>query len=600
MTTGDALEAENSSELAENLLKLEALSERFIAALGEKQNLNTAISVPGSDLYARAVGAFWQAYANDPAKFMALQVAFWGESVKEFIDLQKNLTEEKGSYKIKDRRFVHPLWSTNPYFTFIKEQYLLNAKAMREAISQLEGLDDTQIRRLRYFTDQVIDMMAPTNFLGTNPEALEKALQTQGQSLINGLENLISDMEANEGELIVRLADEDAFSLGENIATTPGKVVFRNDLHELIQYTPSTEKVHETPLIIFPPWINKFYILDLKEQNSFIKWAVGQGFTVFVVSWVNPDASYAHMALEDYIQDGYLTAFETARSIADSQTVNAIGYCIGGTTLALTLALLKQRGENPVSSATFFTTLTDFSQKGDFLPFLQNDFVDGIEKEVDKEGILKSYIMARTFSFLRSNDLIYTPAINSYMLGNTPPAFDLLYWNGDGTNLPGVMAVQYLRGLCQSDRFANDGFPLFDTIVHLSDVDVPLCAIACETDHIAPWKDSFRGVQQMGSTSKRFIMAQSGHIAGIVNPPSKNKYGHYINPDLNQSPEDWLKQATFVSGSWWEDWGAWLVVHSGLQKPARPLGSKTFKPISDAPGTYVRMRTGSQKTQTQN
>ena len=334
-------------------------------------------------------------------------------------------------------------------------------------------------------------------------------------------------MEANEGELIVRLADEDAFSLGENIATTPGKVVFRNHMHELIQYAPSTKEVYDIPLIIFPPWINKFYILDLKEQNSFIKWAVDQGFNVFVVSWVNPDDSYDKIALEDYIEHGYLTAFETARAIAGSEKVNAVGYCIGGTTLALTLALLKQREENPVSAATFFTTLTDFSQQGDFLPFLQNDFIDGIEQEVEKKGILKSYVMARTFSFLRSNDLIYRPAIESYMLGNTPPAFDLLYWNGDGTNLPGAMAVQYLRGLCQSDRFANEGFPIFDTIVRLGDVDVPLCAIGCETDHIAPWKDSFRGVQKMGSRSKRFIMSQSGHIAGIVNPPNKKKYGHY-------------------------------------------------------------------------
>ena len=599
MTTGDALEVENSFELAENLLKLEALSARFIAAIGEKQDVNAAISAPGSDLCIRALGAFWQVYANNPAKFMAQQVAFWGESVKQFIDLQKTLTNQSDKEDtfdtVEDRRFAHPLWSTNPYFTFVKEQYLLNSKVMREAVNQLEGLDDTQMRRLSYFTDQVIDMMAPTNFLGTNPEALEKAVQTQGQSLIDGLENLISDMEANEGELIVRLADEDAFSLGENIAKTPGKVVFRNHMHELIQYIPSTEKVHEIPLIIFPPWINKFYILDLKEQNSFIKWAVEQGFTVFVVSWVNPDETYAKIALEDYVQDGYLTAFETVRAIVGSQTVNAIGYCIGGTTLALTLALLKQRGEDLVSSATFFTTLTDFSKKGDFLPFLQNDFVDGIEKEVEKKGILKSFVMARTFSFLRSNDLIYTPAINNYMLGNTPPAFDLLYWNGDGTNLPGAMAVQYLRGLCQSDRFANDGFPLFDTVVRLSDVDVPLCAIGCETDHIAPWKDSFRGVQKMGSTSKRFIIAQSGHIAGIINPPIKNKYGHYINPDLTISPEDWLQQATFVSGSWWEDWGAWLARHSGGQRQSKPVGNKTFKPISDAPGTYVRMRSGSHK-----
>ena len=598
MTTGDALNSENSSELAQNLSKLEDLSARFIAAISEKKEVNTAINAPGSDLYVKAAGAFWQAYANDPAKFMAQQVSYWGESVKEFIDLQTNLTAQGGKTEVaepvKDRRFIHPLWSTNPYFTFVKDQYLLNSKAMRDAISQLDGLDETQTRRLRYFTDQVIDMMAPTNFLGTNPEALEKAVETQGQSLIDGLENLISDMEANEGELIVRLADEDAFSLGENIATTPGKVVFRNHMHELVQYAPSTKEVYDTPLIIFPPWINKFYILDLKEQNSFIKWAVDQGFTVFVVSWVNPDNSYDKIALEDYIEHGYLTAFETARAIAGSEKVNAVGYCIGGTTLALTLALLKQREENPVSAATFFTTLTDFSQQGDFLPFLQNDFIDGIEQEVEKKGILKSYVMARTFSFLRSNDLIYRPAIESYMLGNTPPAFDLLYWNGDGTNLPGAMAVQYLRGLCQSDRFANEGFPIFDTIVRLGDVDVPLCAIGCETDHIAPWKDSFRGVQKMGSRSKRFIMSQSGHIAGIVNPPNKKKYGHYTNADLTLSPEEWLQQATFVPGSWWEDWGTWLASHAGPKKSAGPVGSDVFKPISDAPGTYVRVRSSSQ------
>ena len=598
MTTGDALNSENSSELAQNLSKLEDLSARFIAAISEKKEVNTAINAPGSDLYVKAAGAFWQAYANDPAKFMAQQVSYWGESVKEFIDLQTNLTAQGGKIEaaepVKDRRFVHPLWSTNPYFTFVKDQYLLNSKAMRDAISQLDGLDETQTRRLRYFTDQVIDMMAPTNFLGTNPEALEKAVETQGQSLIDGLENLISDMEANEGELIVRLADEDAFSLGENIATTPGKVVFRNHMHELIQYAPSTKEVYDIPLIIFPPWINKFYILDLKEQNSFIKWAVDQGFNVFVVSWVNPDESYDKIALEDYIEHGYLTAFETARAIAGSEKVNAVGYCIGGTTLALTLALLKQREDNPVSAATFFTTLTDFSQQGDFLPFLQNDFIDGIEQEVEKKGILKSYVMARTFSFLRSNDLIYRPAIESYMLGNTPPAFDLLYWNGDGTNLPGAMAVQYLRGLCQSDRFANEGFPIFDTIVRLGDVDVPLCAIGCETDHIAPWKDSFRGVQKMGSRSKRFIMSQSGHIAGIVNPPNKKKYGHYTNADLTLSPEEWLQQATFVPGSWWEDWGTWLARHAGPKKPAGPVGSDAFKPISDAPGTYVRVRSNVQ------
>ena len=593
MTTSDNANKEKVTEFKQNLTKLEALSARFVATLGNKKDLSTAINAPGSDLLVKATGAFWQAYANDPSKLMVQQISYWGEALKEFVRLQQALSIPSNISEIEDDgnddRFHHPLWKNNPYFKFVKDQYLRNAEIMREAINGLEALDETQVRRLSYFTDQIIDMMAPTNFLATNPEALEKAVKTQGQSLIDGLENLISDMEAYDGELVVRLVDESAFTLGENIATTQGQVVFRNHLHELIQYKSTTDLVHELPLIIFPPWINKFYVLDLKAQNSFIKWAVDQGFNVFVVSWVNPDESYKNIGIEDYIQDGFLTALDTARSISVTEQVNAVGYCIGGTVLALTLALLKRRGEKPVSAATFFTTLTDFSEQGDFLPFLQNDFIDGIEHEVQKKGILKSYVMARTFSFLRSNDLVYAPAINSYLLGNTPPAFDLLYWNGDGTNLPGKMALQYLKGLCQKDKFANEGFELFGVNVKLTDIDVPVYAIGCETDHIAPWTDSFRGVQKMGSKSKRFVLSQSGHIAGIINPPSKKKYGHYMNDDLEKSSDDWLVNAKFIPGSWWTDWGEWLAQKSGATKTAKLPGSDNFIPICDAPGNYVRM-----------
>ena len=285
-------------------------------------------------------------------------------------------------------------------------------------------------------------------------------METEGQSLVDGLENLIGDLEANNGELVVRLADETAFELGQNIATTPGKVVFRNRMMELIQYAPSTEKVHKTPIVLFPPWINKFYILDLKQQNSLVKWIVDQGYTLFVVSWVNPDAAYASVGLEDYIEDGYLAAINAAKAITGEKQVNAIGYCIAGTTLALTLSLLKQRKDASVKSATFFTALTDFGDQGEFSPFLTDDFIDGIEAECATKGILPSVIMARTFTFLRANDLVYTPAIKSYMMGQTPPAFDLLYWNGDGANLPEKMAMQYLRGLCQRNELATEGFEL--------------------------------------------------------------------------------------------------------------------------------------------
>jgi len=404
---------------------------------------------------------------------------------------------------------------------------------------------------------------------------------------VQGLENLVADLEANNGELVVKLADEKAFELGRNIGSTPGEVVYRNRMIELVQYTPTTEKVHETPLLLFPPWINKFYILDLKEQNSLIKWVTDQGYTLFVVSWINPDSSYRDVGMEDYIEDGFLAAIREVKSICGVKQVNAVGYCIAGTTLSLTLSLMKKRGDKSVKSATYFTTMTDFSDQGEFTPFLQDDFIDGIEAEVADKGVLKSYIMARTFSYLRVNDLIYSPAIRSYMLGEAPPAFDLLYWNGDGTNLPAKMAVEYLRGLCQRNEFAGDGFELFGEKLHISDVDVPLCAIACETDHIAPWKDSYRGVQQMGSKNKTFIMTESGHIAGIVNPPSKKKYGHYTNPDLTLSSDDWQKTADFHEGSWWPTWEAWLSSRSGKKIPAREPGDSAHPPLSPAPGTYV-------------
>jgi polyhydroxyalkanoate synthase len=451
-------------------------------------------------------------------------------------------------------------------------------------------MDPKEKQRLKYFSRQIIDMMSPTNFLATNPDALQRAVDTEGASLIMGLENLISDLEANKGEMIVRLADENAFELGGNIATTPGKVVFRNRMFELIQYTPTTSEVHETPLVVFPPWINKYYILDLKAQNSFVKWVLDQGYTLFMVSWINPDETYRDVGMEHYVEEGYIAAFNEVKEITGQKQLNAVGYCIAGTTLSLTLSLLKQRGDTSVKSATFFTALTDFSDQGEFQPFLTDDFIDGIEAETADKGILPSIVMARTFSFLRSNDLVYGPAVKSYMMGETPPAFDLLYWNGDGANLPARMAMQYLRGLCQNNELADGGYDLCGAHLVLDEVDIPLCAVACETDHIAPWKDSYRGVQKMGSADKTFIMTQSGHIAGIVNPPSKGKYGHYTNPDLTMGHEDWQAGAAFTEGSWWPRWEAWMKDRSGEMIPARNPGAKGRKILCDAPGTYVAVK----------
>lgn len=596
MTTSDELSAAASSEniekLKENMGRVEALSKRLAEVMARKTPHNPALDGPNQELYARAATAYWADIMQNPAKLLEQQIAFWGKSVMNFAEAQKALAApaEPSAQTGNDQRFANPLWDSNPYFNYVKQQYLTNAETIRTAVEGAVELDATDKQRLAYFADQIIEMMAPTNFLPTNPDALERAVATEGQSLIDGLENLVSDLEANNGELVVRLADESAFELGGNIATSPGDVVYRNRMMELIQYKPATETVHETPIVLFPPWINKFYILDLKAQNSLIKWVTEQGYTLFVVSWVNADASHAEVGMEDYIQEGYLTAIETAKEICGVEQVNAVGYCIAGTTLALTLSLLKQRGDTSVNSATFFTTLTDFGEQGEFTPFLQNDFVDGIEAQVAEDGLLRAWVIGRTMSFLRSKDLIYGPAVKSYMMGETPPAFDLLYWNGDGANLPGRMAVQYLRGLCQRNEFAGEGFELLGHRLRLRDVDVPLMAITCETDHIARWKDCYRGVQQMGSRSKSFVVSQSGHIAGIVNPPSKKKYGHYTNADLKADSDAWMDGAQFHEGSWWPRWQSWLKKRSGKQVPAREVGESGFESLAPAPGTYVRVK----------
>ncbi len=487
----------------------------------------------------------------------------------------------------KDRRFSNELWDTHPYFNYIKQQYLFSSEAIQQAVADLDHIDPKEKKRIEYFSRQIMDMFSPSNFLGTNPEALKRAAETEGQSLVDGLENLVRDIESNDGDLLVTLADPEAFSVGENIAATEGSVVYRNRLFELIQYAPKTEKVHKTPLIIFPPWINKFYILDLKPKNSLINWIVEQGYTLFVVSWKNPDPSYRDVGLSDYVEDGFLEAFSQVKEITGEKQVNAVGYCIAGTTLSLTLALMNKRGDKTVKSATFFTTLTDFSDQGEVGVFLSDDFIDGIEREVKEKGVLQSFFMSRTFSFLRSNDLVYGPAIRSYMMGETPPAFDLLFWNGDGTNLPAKMSVEYLRGLCQGNRFAEGGFEVCGETVHINEVKVPLCAIACETDHIAAWISSYEGVRQMGGRSKTFILSESGHIAGIVNPPTKQKYGHYTNGDWSGDAATWKAGAEYHEGSWWPRWGEWLAGRSGAKTDARVPGESTHEILGPAPGTYV-------------
>ncbi len=598
MTTHEVTQGENRERLEANLKRVEELSQRMIASLTKRHPTPNALNGPDSGLYVKAAQAYMQEWMTNPAKLIEQQVGFWGKTVTHFVEAQQALAS--GQLKApddpgpSDRRFKNPLWDEHPYFNYVKQQYLINSEAIRAAVDGIADLDETEKKRLRYFSQQIVDMFAPTNFLATNPDALMRAVETDGESLVQGLENLVNDLEANNGEMVVRLADESAFEIGENIATAEGEVIYRNRMMEVIQYNPTTEKVHETPVLLFPPWINKFYILDLKPKNSLIRWIVDQGYTLFVVSWINPDGRYRDVGMEQYVEEGYLKALDVTKEVCGVEKVNAVGYCIAGTTLSITLALLKKRGDKSVKSATFFTALTDFSDQGEFTPFLQDDFADGIEQEINQEGILPHFIMARTFSFLRSNDLIYGPAIKSYMMGETPPAFDLLYWNGDGANLPGRMFSEYLRGLCQRNEFAEGVYECCGETLSVKDVDVPLMSIATETDHIAAARDVFRGVQQMGSKSKHFVLGESGHIAGIVNPPTKEKYGHFVNDDLSTDFDSWKEAAEYKTGSWWPHWEAWLKKRSGKQVPARIPGDSSYPSLEAAPGSYVKLKAAQQ------
>ena len=592
MTTEDDTSGASLERMNANLQKIEELSQRMVASFARKKGYDAALDAPGQDLFMKAAAAYMYEMMHNPSKILQHQVGYWGKSLKHYVEAQQALAKGQltppDDQTPKDRRFSNPLWETHPYFNYIKQQYLMSAEAMERAVADLGHLDPQDQKRVEYFSRQIVDMFSPTNFLGTNPEALSRAVETDGQSLVDGLENLVRDLEANDGDLLVTLAKKDAFRIGDNLATTPGSVVFRNRMFELIQYTPSTEKAHRTPLIIFPPWINKFYIMDLKPANSLIKWVVEQGYTLFVVSWVNPDTSYADVGLDTYVQEGFLTAIDQVKQITGEPKVNVAGYCIAGTTLALTLALMAKRGDTSVRSATFFTTLTDFSDQGEVGVFLSNDFVDGIEREVKQKGVLHSFFMTRTFSYLRANDLVYAPAIRSYMMGEAPPAFDLLFWNGDSTNLPARMSIEYLRNLCQNDLFAKGTLEICGEVLSIHDIKTPVFAVACETDHIAAWKSAFNGLRQFASKDKTFVLSESGHIAGIINPPSKRKYGHYTNDAALNDADNWQATATHHDGSWWPRWSEWLGHRSGAMVAALQPGAQESHPaLCPAPGSYV-------------
>jgi polyhydroxyalkanoate synthase len=489
-----------------------------------------------------------------------------------------------------DNRFRSELWQNNLVFDYIKQSYLIAAQNIQKTVSEVEGLDAQTARKVKFFTRQYVDALAPTNFVMTNPEVLKTTVETGGKNLLDGLNHLLHDLERGHGKLAISMTDYKAFKMGENVATTPGKVIYQNELMQLIQYQAATKEVYKTPLLIIPPWINKYYILDLRQKNSFIKWAVDQGITVFVVSWVNPGKELANKGFEDYMLEGPLAALDAVEKATGESDVNMIGYCLGGTLTASALAWMAAKEQSRVKSVTFFTALLDFSEPGELGVFVDEGVLANLEKKMESRGYLEGAEMAGTFNMLRANDLIWSFVVNNYLLGKDPFPFDLLYWNSDATRMPAKMHTFYLRNMYIRNKLREPGgISLAGVPIDLSKVAIPTYFISTVEDHIAPWKSTYLGARLLNGPV-RFVLGGSGHIAGIVNPPAANKYWYWTNEKLRDSADEWLSTAEKHEGSWWNDWGNWLAGFSGEKVCARVPGEGGLKIIEDAPGTYASFR----------
>ena len=529
----------------------------------------------------------------NPARLVQAQIGFWHDYLTLWQNTARRMLGDDPQPVInedsKDRRFKDDAWRDHEVFDFIRQSYLLSARYFRSVVEGTEGLEPKTAQKVDFYTRQFVDAMSPTNFLMTNPEVLRRTAETGGENLLRGLSNLLTDLERGRGKLKIRMTDDTKFKVGENIAVTPGKVVFQNDLMQLIQYTPTTEAVLKRPLLIIPPWINKFYILDLRPKNSFIRWAVEQGHTVFVISWVNPDEALAEKGFDDYMLEGPYAALDAIEKATGEKGANVIGYCLGGTLLASTLAHMAVKKDTRVKSATFFTTMVDFEEAGELGVFIDEEQLSALEEKMSKVGYLEGREMATTFNMLRANDLIWSFVVNNYLMGQEPFPFDLLYWNDDSTRMPARMHSFYLRRMYQeNDLVKPGGVDLLGVKLDLRKIKVPTYILSTREDHIAPWTSTYRATQ-LYKGPVRFVLAASGHIAGVANPPDAGKYSHWVNGELPPDPESWFKGATELAGSWWPDWHRWV---SGLDRttvPARIPGEGGLPAIEDAPGAYVKV-----------
>ena len=574
-------------ELKKNLEKVDVLTKRLVFIIASKSK-KQQITQPNQDLYYKAAAKYFSEILSNPSKLIENQVKYYKSSLETWSDVQKYfLKQENNNSQKNDKRFKSVTWEENLYFKMIKQQYLTSSDIIQETINGIDGLSHPEQKQITFFTKQMLEFFSPTNFLMTNPDALQEAMETKGQSLVNGLENLVDDLEKNDGEFNVSLTDETAFEIGKNIANAEGSVIYENKLYQLIYYKPTQEISHQIPILIIPPWINKFYILDLKPENSFIKFLLSKGIPVFLMSWVNPDSSHSKIGYDDYLKDGLLDAIQQTRKFYSVDLINSIGYCIGGTLLATGLSYLNARKLEYIKSASFFTTLTDFEDPGDLSIFVSDEYLNTIKDQIHDHGFMDGDFLSQTFSFLRSNDLIYGPAVKSYLMGKKPPPFDLLYWNSDSTNLPGKMALEYLEKFYKNNDYSKGNLEVLGEKVNLEQISQPIIAIGTFNDHIAPWKSSFNGLSKT-SGEKVFILAGSGHIAGIINPEHSNKYEYWINNENYSTPERWFNNSINKNGSWWNEWYEWKKQFLAEKIiSTKMIGITEIEP---APGRYVKKK----------
>ncbi len=583
-------------QLSENMAEMTAEFQKMAHDFMDSQNTQKSDIETDPMHIGETLLELTKYYSSHPEQLVEKQMNLW----QDYMNLWQNASRKMmGDDTVEpsiepergDKRFKDAEWQENQIFDFIKQSYLLTSRHLADAADDITPENGHDKEKMNFFTRQFIDAMSPTNFAMTNPEVIRETVESNGQNLAKGMENIIRDYDPETGKFTVSMTDNEKFELGRNVGATPGKVIYRNDLIELIQYSPTTEKQYKKPLLIIPPWINKFYILDLRPENSLVKWLTDKGYSTFIISWRNPDKSMSDMGLDDYMNLGVLTAIEMVKKATGEEKINTVGYCIGGTMLSCTLAYLAAKDDlDQISSSTFLVTQVDFSEAGELTIFVDEKQLADMKQNMEKQGYLDGKTMSNTFNMLRSNDLIWSFVINNYMKGKDPFPFDLLYWNGDNTRLTRACHLQYLDDMYKNNNLVKPGaVSLNDTPLDLTKVTIPTYIQAAHTDHICPWKSVYKDTWNF-SGPKRFMLAGSGHIAGVVNPPSAKKYNHWLNDDLPHDADAWLEGATSVVGSWWDDWHKWLSKKSGAKVTARIPGDGPLEILEDAPGSYVKVR----------